>query len=190
MPCVEDEDAAARLREGELHGGEARRRVKGAAAPARDEAHVERERHARALRGHRLGERDDVDEPRHVVQKLAVRRQRVVLRVAREGHELVVGHAAAAVAAVAVGVALALAFGAARVDAAVEELGQRRRFGGALQELRLPAEAILELDGGVDVGANAAQLFGVRHCARADPAQTRRVSAVVASGEPALIWIG
>ena len=164
---TEDEDAAPRLRERELDGGEARRGVKRAAAPARDQAHVERERHARALRGHRLGDRDDVDEPRHVVQKLAVRRQRVVLRVAREGHELLVGDAAAAVAAVAVGVALALPFGAARVDAAGEELGQRRRVGGALRLLRFAAEAVLEVDGGVDVGAHAAQLLGVRHRARA-----------------------
>jgi len=89
------------------------------------------------------------------------------LRVAREAHELLVGHAAAAVAAVAVGVALALAFRAARVDAAGQELGQRRRVGGALRLLRFAAEAILEVDGGVDVGAQAAQLLGVRHRARA-----------------------
>lgn len=53
---TENQDAAAGLREGELHGGEARRRVKGAAAAARNLADVERQRHPRALGGHRLGE--------------------------------------------------------------------------------------------------------------------------------------
>ena len=184
---VKNEDAAARLRKRQLHRGKAGGRVERPAAPRRNRAQVERQRHARALRRHRLGQRDDVDQPRDVPQEFGVGAQGIILRVARERDNLLVAHAA-----VVVGLALALAVGAARVDDILEQLGEGRRHGRALRLLRLAAQAVAEVHGGVDVGAQLLQLRGKCHCGAASPPRAalalRRRRRKMPSGGSALGW--
>ena len=157
MPGVEDENPRPRLGKRQLDGGKAAGRVEGAAAPRGNGAYVQRQRHIGTGRGNGLGERDDVDHPRHVVQEFAVGVQGVVVRMARQMQKLAVADEAVVV------LALALALGLARVERLVEEVGERCGLGVALGFLRLPAQAIFNVDGGVDVGAQTAQPRSVRH---------------------------
>ena len=89
-PSVEDQHAAARTVEGKLDRRKPSGSVVCVRAPRGDGVQVQRQRDAAARHGHRLGQRDDVHEPRTEVENFRVVREgQVVGEARRTQHALV-----------------------------------------------------------------------------------------------------
>ena len=183
---VEDENAAARLRECQLHRGKARRRVERPAAATCNFAEVQGQRHTGAFCGHRLGERHHIHETRHVPQKLAVRRKGVVAGVAGQFENLFVSHRS-----FSVGLAFPLSLCFARVHRSVQQLRERRRVHGAFRFLHLSTEAIFDLYGCIHISAEFPETHPEAHrdstVATLPPTANSGLATIGPSGQPALI---